>query len=242
MRYPIHRDRDGAGQVYEGRPRRRESLGRRLLRRLGEWLLILVLLAGCVLGLNYVLRSKSAAFAEEMAKMEEKLEEALQLQESLKATDVRLEEKLSQIGELATSVFEYSGEKVIENTRQMMGINIPGTTNRVELVYEGVIKVGYDISLIEYQVDEASKLLRFDLPLPQVLDNYIKLDGLQCKDANNILNPIGSDDIIGYFADIEEEELKRAVDAGIYRQAEEKLQAIITNFMAAFPEYTVVFA
>ncbi len=245
MREPIRSDEDRGyyGGVEDGRRRKKGGwIARRIMRTLCSMILTVALLAICVLGFNYILEQKNIAFAEELGAVTAKLEEALQFKENLKVNDMKVEEKLSQIGELATSAFEYSGEKTIENTRQMMGVNIPGTTNRVKLVYNGVIKVGYDISEIDYSVDQESKLIMIDLPMPKVLDNYIKLDGLKCTDNNNILNPIGSEDIIGYFTDIEAEELKKAVEKGIYGQAEEKLRLIIENYMAAFPEYTVVFA
>ena len=245
MREPIRPDEDRGyyGGMNEGRPRKKGGwIARKIMRSICSLILTLALLAICVLGFNYVLEQKNIAFAEQMSELSTQLEEALQFQESLAVDNMKVEEKLSQIGELATSAFEYSGEKTIENTRQMMGVNIPGTTNRVKLEYSGVIKVGYDIAEIEYSVDQEAKLIMIDLPMPKVLDNYIKLDGLKCTDNNNILNPIGSEDIIGYFTEIEAEELKSAIDKGIYQQAEEKLRSIIVNFMAAFPEYSVVFA
>ena len=245
MREPIRPDEDRGyyGGVDDGRRRKKGGwIARRIVRSLCSMILTFALLAACALGFNYIMEQKNIAFAEELGAVTAQLEEVLQFKENLKVNDMKVEEKLSQIGELATSAFEYSGEKTIENTRQMMGVNIPGTTNRVKLEYNGVIKVGYDISEIKYSVDQQSKLIMIDLPMPKVLDNYIKLDGLKCTDNNNILNPIGSDDIVGYFADIEKEELKSAIDKGIYTQAEEKLRSIIVNFMAAFPEYTVVFA
>lgn len=246
MREPIRpeEDRGYYAGLNDGAPRKKKrgGFGRKIARFFGNLIITLVLLAGCALGLNYILEQKDMAFAEQMSEVTAKLEEALEFKEKLKVSDAQVEEKLLAIGELATSAFEYSGEKTIENTRQMMGVNIPGTTNRVKLVYNGVIKVGYEVSEIEYSVDQDSKLIIFDLPVPKVLDNYIKLDGLQCTDNNNILNPIGSEDMIGYFTDIEKEELKSAIDKGIYQQAEEKLRSIIVNFMAAFPEYSVVFA
>lgn len=245
MREPIRPDEDRGfySGINDGVPRkRRGGFGRKIARFFGNMIIILALLAGCALSLNYILEQKDIAFAEQMSAVTAQLEEALQFQEKLKVSDALVEEKLLAIGELATSSFEYSGQKTVENTRQMMGVNIPGTTNRVKLVYNGVIKVGYDIAEIEYSVDQNNKLIMFDLPAPKVLDNYIKLDGLECTDNNNILNPIGSEDVIGYFTEIEQEELKSAIEKGIYRQAEQQLRSIIENYMAAFPQYTVVFA
>ena len=154
---------------------------------------------------------------------------------------VEIEEKLELISELATSSFQYTNQKTISNTRQILGIDIPGTTNTVELIYSGVIKVGYDVSLIECVADEEKLQLVFTLPEPQVLDNYIILDTLQCNDKNNIFNPIGSDTIAQYFADIQAEELAAAEARGIYADAEAQLKSIITNYFAVFSDYTVVF-
>ena len=143
MREPIRPEEDRAyyAGLNDGAPRkpRRGGFGRKIARFFGNLILTLVLLAGCALGLNYILEQKDMAFAEQMSAVTAQLEEALQFKEKLKVSDALVEEKLTAIGELATSAFEYSGEKTIENTRQMMVINIPVTTNRVKLVYKGVI-------------------------------------------------------------------------------------------------------
>jgi len=156
-------------------------------------------------------------------------------------TDDHIEETLTQIGELATTSFEYSNQKTVTDTRKIFGFDIPGTTKTVTIVYSGVIKVGYDVLTLPCAVDEAEKTLTFTLPQPTVLDNYIILDTLQCTDGNNILNPIGSEDIVGYFGEIEAEELARAEENGIYEQAEEQLKSILIHYFADFPDYTVSF-
>lgn len=156
-------------------------------------------------------------------------------------TDVYIEETMTQISELATMSFEYTNHKTVTDTRKLFGFDIPGTTKTVDIVYSGVIKVGYDVLEIPCAVDEAEKTLTFTLPKPTVLDNYIILDTLQCTDGNNILNPIGSEDIIGYFGEIKAEELACAEENGIYADAEEQLKSIITHYFAVFPNYTVLF-
>ena len=157
-------------------------------------------------------------------------------------TDAHIEETMTQISELATMSFEYSNQKTVTDTRKIFGFDIPGTTKTVNIVYSGVIKVGYDVTDISCKVDDAKKTLTFTLPQPTVLDNYIILDTLQCTDGNNILNPIGSEDIIGYFGEIEAEELARAEENGIYANAEEQLKSIIEHYFASFPDYTILFA
>lgn len=178
---------------------------------------------------------------EKIEEMEGRLGVLLKETEHVEIQRVQIEEKLELISELATSSFEYTNQKTISNTRQLLGFDIPGTTNVVELIYSGVIKVGYDVSEIKCVANEETLQLIFTLPEAQVLDNYIILDTMQCNDKNNIFNPIGSDKIAQYFADIQAEELKAAEARGIYEDAEEQLKSIITNYFAVFSDYDVVF-
>lgn len=176
-----------------------------------------------------------------IGELEAKLRAALQETEHIEITNVHIEEKLSKISELATMSFTYTGHKTIDNTRQILGVDIFGTTNTVDVIYSGVIKVGYDVLDTQYKVDEDRRMILFTLPEAKVLDNYIILDNLICEDENNIFNPIGSEDITRYFAEIEEEELAIAESKGIYFEAETQLKSIIENFFAAFPDYKVIF-
>ena len=178
---------------------------------------------------------------DKIEEMEGQIGVLLKETEHVEIQRVQIEEKLDLISELATSSFEYTNQKTISNTRQLLGFDIPGTTNSVELIYSGIIKVGYDVSEIECLADEEDLQLIFTLPEARVLDNYIILDTMQCNDRNNIFNPIGSDKIAQYFADIQAEELKAAEARGIYDEAEEQLKSIITNYFAVFSDYEVVF-
>ncbi len=207
---------------------------KRVYGRMLAYTIPLVLLLGAAVYLLFMA-------GEKIEEMEGRMGILLQETAHVEIQQVEIEEKLELISELATSSFQYTNQKTISNTRQILGIDIPGTTNTVELIYSGVIKVGYDVSLIECVADEEKLQLVFTLPEPQVLDNYIILDTLQCNDKNNIFNPIGSDTIAQYFADIQAEELAAAEARGIYADAEAQLRSIITNYFAVFSDYTVVF-
>lgn len=207
---------------------------KRVYGRILAYTIPLVLLLGAAVYLLFMA-------GEKIEEMEGRMGILLKETAHVEIQQVEIEEKLELISELATSSFQYTNQKTISNTRQILGIDIPGTTNTVELIYSGVIKVGYDVSLIECVADEEKLQLVFTLPEPQVLDNYIILDTLQCNDKNNIFNPIGSDTIAQYFADIQAEELAAAEARGIYADAEAQLKSIITNYFAVFSDYTVVF-
>ena len=75
-------------------------------------------------------------------------------------TVIQIEEKLEQIGELATASFTYTGQQRIENTRDFLGLfQIPLTTNHLDITYTGVIKVGYTVSDIGIRVDEGARAI-----------------------------------------------------------------------------------
>ena len=163
------------------------------------------------------------------------------LKEKEKVSTEQIEEKLSEIGELATSLFEYKSSKHISNTRQAFGVDIPGTTNEIDITYSGIIKVGYDVNAITFSTDDEKMLITVTLPEPRVLDNYIIFDGMECTESNSILNPTSYEKLAGYFTEIEAEELKKAESEGIYELAEEQARSIIEHYLAAFADYTVEF-
>jgi hypothetical protein len=156
-------------------------------------------------------------------------------------TSIMVEEKLNQIGELATSSFTYSGTRRETSTRQLFGVDIPLTENSVDIDYTGVIKVGYQLEGVHRDIDVKNKYITIKLPEPQVLDNYIIYDKLHCSDSNNILNPISSEQVTDYFNVIEQEELEKAVAQGIYEVAESQLKTIIVAFLADLDGYQVKF-
>ena len=75
---------------------------------------------------------------------------------------------------------------------------------------------GYEIADIKCEVDNERYLINVTIPEAKVLDNYIKLDDLQCVEKNSVFNPIGTAEVLEYFKGIEEEELQIAVEKGIY--------------------------
>lgn len=161
----------------------------------------------------------------------------------IEVTNVQIEQRLSKISELATFMDEYTGEKAVSDTREVLGFDIPGTTNSYRVLYSGVIKVGYDVSDITVRVDNRNQIIHIYLPNAQVLDNYIKFDTLQVIDQkNNILNPFEFKDFQAGFTDIEESQLQSAKEAGIFVRAEASAETLIENcLLSAFPDYKVVF-
>ncbi len=152
-----------------------------------------------------------------------------------------VERQLEGIGELATYQYTYKGTETVANTRQVLKVDIPGTTHRISFSYSGVIKVGYTISDILVHVDSEARTIEITLPAPVILDNYILEDSLSHQENNNIFNPIKGNDIITYLNEIKDKELSLAIDQGLYDLAEQNAKEIIAQVLSVFEDYEPVF-
>lgn len=212
-----------------------KGLFARIMKKIFTILLTLIIVSSLLFGVFYKIRY------EEACRLIEDLTDKLINKDDV--TIVIIEEKLEEISELATASFSYSGLVSKENYRELFktGVSIPFTKNSIEVSYSGIIKVGYDVEKITSKIDNKEKIVYMTLPEPSVLDNYIILDDMEFRTANNLLNPISLDQVQEYLLEIEKAELERALDQGIYDSAEDRLQKIILSFFAEFDEYTVEF-
>lgn len=152
-----------------------------------------------------------------------------------------VEHKLEAIQELASYEYTYSDFAIKENSRSLVGIEMPGTTNTVIIVYDGKIKYGFDLSKCTYETDEETKTISITLPEIEVLDNYINTESVQTYEFNNIFNPISNSDFIEELQSEKEIHLQRAEDEGVLDLAKEHAEEIIANIFSAFDGYEVVF-
>ena len=206
------------------RPHRRRG-GRIFARLLIRLLLLLIVVAALALGYNYYKEQNFKGI----------------ISHDTGLTDTVVMEKLKEIGQLVTYSYEYSDQREIKDSRQIFGWNIPGTTHTIQLKYNGIIKVGYEVSDIQISVDNESKTIYVTLPEPKITDNYIDMDNLSYAEQNNIFNPISGDEITGSLDTIKAEALERAEHAGIYELAKGNAKSQISGLFEAFEGYSVKF-
>ena len=150
-------------------------------------------------------------------------------------------EQLMSIGELSTASYEYTNTRTVTDTRQLFGVEIPGTKNKVKLTYEGVIKVSYNVEDIEYSVDSDEGVIYVTLPEPEITDNYIRFDTIEVESTNNILNPINIDNLAAYFGNYQDEAIGKAEEMNIWGEAEDRMILLVENFLGRFSDYEVRF-
>lgn len=158
-------------------------------------------------------------------------------------TSVTLRNDLVQMDEITPYASEYSGMATITNSRELWGHKIPLTTHEIDVIYEGRIKVNYDLSELAESatVNPVTKTITLKFPKTPDTDNII--DKIETKDHNNILNQIKSNEVPDQIKAEEEKQLKQAVDQGLYDKAEEHTVEIVTEFLKKYGDkydgYTV---
>lgn len=158
-------------------------------------------------------------------------------------TSVTLRNDLVQMDEITPYASEYSGMSTITNSRELWGHKIPLTTHEIDVIYEGRIKVNYDLSELAESatVNPVTKTITLKFPETPDTDNII--DKIETKDHNNILNQIKSNEVPDQIKSEQEKQLKQAVDQGLYDKAEEHTVEIVTEFLKKYGDkydgYTV---
>ena len=152
-----------------------------------------------------------------------------------------LKSELSAISELATYEYTYSDE-ITETTQLRFAdkYDIPFTSNKYTISYDGIIKVGFDFSTLDVALVE--DVIEIRLPQSKVLDQYAVDSSIQIVDQkNNILNPFELQDIFDLISKENSRQLSAAEGKGLITLANENAKSIIRDFITkVYGEDTVI--
>ncbi len=158
-------------------------------------------------------------------------------------TSVTLRNDLVQMDEITPYESDYSGMATITNSRELWGHKIPLTTHEIDVIYEGRIKVNYDLSELAESATANSVTKTITLKFPKTPDTDNIIDRIETKDHNNIFNQIKSNEVPDQIKSEQKKQLKQAVDQGLYDKAEEHTVEIVTEFLKKYGDkydgYTV---
>ena len=153
-----------------------------------------------------------------------------------------IETELRDIAELMTYEYYYSGTSSFTDYNEVpfVGWDIPLTDHEIKLTYAGTIKVGYDLSDMEINVDNEKKTITIALG-EQIIENNLPEESVETIERNNILNLIRSDEVTNRLVEIKNDEYEDAVDKGIKEKAEDNAKAIIEEKLSGIDGYTIYF-
>lgn len=160
----------------------------------------------------------------------------------IQLTTYDIKSELSEISELMTYEYTYTGTASITDYREtpLLGWNIPLTGHEIKMTYAGTIKVGYELKDMEIDVDNNRKVITVSLGA-QVVDNNLPEESVETIEKNNLANPIRSDEVTNRLAEIKEQEYAEAIEKGIEEKAEENAKAVITEKLSDIEGYEVRF-
>lgn len=143
---------------------------------------------------------------------------------------VVLENKLTEISELASITYSYTNMAEFENSKDFYGIKLPFTTKGFIITYDGEIKAGIDLSKAEVSV--SGQKVSITLPDAEILSHQIDEDSLEIFDeTTSIFNPLKVTDYNSFNRDQKAEMEKKATEKGLLTEAKKKAADTVKGFI-----------
>lgn len=139
-------------------------------------------------------------------------------------------EQLKGISQLSTIEYNYTNMGQFEKSKDFYGMTIPFSTKRFIVSYDGVIKAGIDINLLDIEIN--GKNVDITLPAAQILSHEIDEESLQIFDeSKNIFNPISIQDYNQFQIDQKKEIEQKATEKGFLTEAQNRAQQAIQKIL-----------
>lgn len=184
---------------------------------------------------------KSMAKKEALLAYQQALQDANTQAEKVKVNDevtidaVDLQRMIESASELVSYKYYYTSAAVYENSKKVMNIKVPFTTDRAVYLVDGVISAGTDISKIDFDVDDDKKTITVNIPNPKIISHEIDSDSFQYFDVKNSV--FNSSDLSDY-ADLESvikerQETKLQENNEFWEKTKQNINDTISNLITA---------
>ncbi len=151
-------------------------------------------------------------------------------EEPTKMTSDLLSQQIQNISELAVVEYNYTNMGKFENQATFYGWKVPFTTKSFIISYDGKIKVGIDMSLVEVKIK--GKNISVFVPEAKILSHEIDEKSIEIFDeTKNIFNQISITDYNQFAIDQKDKMETSVKEKGIIKEAQEKTEKVITSFI-----------
>jgi len=145
-------------------------------------------------------------------------------------------QQLHDIQELAVVEYHYTNMGRFENQLDFYGWQVPFTTKRFIVSYDGVIKAGIDLNELKIEVRTSEHRVIITLPQAKILSHVIPEDSIEVFDeTRNIFNPISINDYTGFSSDQKSEVEQKAIDNGLLTQAAQRAAVSVRTLLSSLP-------
>ncbi len=151
-------------------------------------------------------------------------------EEPTKMTSDLLSQQIQNISELAVVEYNYTNMGKFENQATFYGWKVPFTTKSFIISYDGKIKVGIDMSLVEVKIK--GKNISVFVPEAKILSHEIDEKSIEIFDeTKNIFNQISITDYNQFAIDQKDKMETSVKEKGIIKEAQEKTEKVIPSFI-----------
>ena len=157
-----------------------------------------------------------------------------------------VEEVLKPASDLISTKYYYTDADTYENYKELFGKRVPFTTDKVVFIYDGIISVGVDLSEVQYDINNDSKMIVITLPEIKILSNEIDADSFEFPYmSDSIFNSTRMDDYTKLIGKLKAEKAEELMNNQAFiNEAVRNTQTVLKQFLTvseATKRYTVIF-
>ena len=140
------------------------------------------------------------------------------------------------IGELDTQVAYCTVVDVIDDPREIFGVEVPFTKSKYIYSYDVVVKAGLDFEKMDWK--ETGGKIKVKMPEVYVTDSYIDEKSERIyHEEESIFSPITLEEQMLARAELVETGVNDAIANGLYDKAKENAEKMLTSFFKQHDEY-----
>ncbi len=140
------------------------------------------------------------------------------------------------IGELDTQVSYCTVVDVIDDPRELFGVEIPFTKSKYIYSYDVIVKAGLNFEEIDWK--ESGEKIKVKMPKIYITNKYIEEDsGKIYHEEESVFSPITLDEQMTARAEVVDTGEDDAIANGLYDKAKENAEKIMTSFFKYHDKY-----
>jgi len=162
--------------------------------------------------------------------------------EKTEITSTEIKSQIVGLNELATLSYEYTNVGSFENSISVFGYQLPLTTKKFILTYDGRVKMGVDLDDVSVEVKDNKVYIT--VPSAQILSNEIFQDSFEIYDEkNSIFNSFELEDYSTFEVSEKEKVVDKIKKEGYLNDARNRAIESITELLTPLlgEEYELIF-
>ena len=147
--------------------------------------------------------------------------------------------QIRDIGELATQAGYFTTVQSIRKSREVLGIEVPGTQSNYVYSYDGTIKAGINFGDVDVEVDDLSHTIVVSVPEVRILSTEIDEDSFVLyNDGSNLFTSLKLEDVDKSNTELKKAARETAVKNGLLENARSNAELLIRGFLSGMYDLT----